>query len=45
MSVDRMLGAHLPLSLRAAADISADYAHLSGAPQKVLAAASWRPPS
>ncbi|HEY4418859.1 MAG TPA: hypothetical protein VGN22_05055 [Pseudonocardia sp.] len=39
-SVERLLGGHLPLLLRAAADISADYTRLPGAPQKVPSAAS-----
>jgi len=39
-SVDRLLGAHLPLLLRAAADISADYARLPSAPRRAPSAAS-----
>ena len=39
-SVDRLLDVHLPLLLRAAADISADYAHLPSGSQKVPSAAS-----
>jgi IclR family pca regulon transcriptional regulator len=39
-SVDRLLGVQLPLLLRAAAGISADYAHRHKAPQKVPSTAS-----